>query len=268
VAVANGTGNNGLNLALTASVPPGSTFKTVSSLALIDAGKITADTPQDCPKTFTVGGRTFKNSGDESFGKVPFKTEFAKSCNNAFTQLAPQLGPTGLADTAKTLGIGIDWDLGTDAFTGKVSANGDPTEQAAASFGQGTTVVSPIVMAGAAAAVARGQWKQPVLITDPAPAKPAPDGPALKQTSMEQLRIMMREVVLDGTASTLKGIPGSPLYGKTGTAEFDSNDPTKTHSWFIGYKGDYAFAVFVENGGASTDTAVPLAGKFLQTLGV
>jgi cell division protein FtsI/penicillin-binding protein 2 len=78
---------------------------------------------------------------------------------------------------------------------------------------------------------------------------------------------MMREVVTSGTADSLKGLPGEPLYGKTGTAEFDDKDLNKTHSWFMGWKGDLAFAVFVENGGASTDTAVPAAGRFFLTLG-
>jgi cell division protein FtsI/penicillin-binding protein 2 len=34
---------------------------------------------------------------------------------------------------------------------------------------------------------------------------------------------------------------------KTGTAEFDNN-PANTHAWTIGWQGDIAFAVFVENG--------------------
>src|SRR6266498_4598550 len=69
-----------------------------------------------------------------------------------------------------------------------------------------------------------------------------------------------------GTASPLAKQPGAPIFGKTGTAEFDDN-PEHTHSWFIGFRGDVAFAVFVENGGLSTDTAVPLAGKFFTVLG-
>jgi cell division protein FtsI/penicillin-binding protein 2 len=76
----------------------------------------------------------------------------------------------------------------------------------------------------------------------------------------------MREVVTSGTATPLARQPGAPIFGKTGTAEFDDN-PEHTHSWFIGFRGDVAFAVFVENGGLSTDTAVPLAGKFFTALG-
>jgi cell division protein FtsI/penicillin-binding protein 2 len=267
LAAANGpSGGNGNNLAFTATVPPGSTFKTVTALSLLDAGKVTPDTVVNCPKTLPVPGRPpIKNSHDFVLGKVPFHTDFAKSCNTAFASLAPQLGPDDLAKTGATVGLGQQWDLGIDAYAGKVSSGGSAGERAAAAFGQGTTQVSPLAMAGVVAAVARGQWKQPTVLLDPAPAKPAPDGPKLKDTSVEALRAMMREVVTVGTATALKSAPGGPVYGKTGTAEFDNN-PAHTHAWFSGYQGDVAFAVFVENGGDSGSSAVPIAAKFLRGL--
>ncbi|HLL67218.1 MAG TPA: penicillin-binding transpeptidase domain-containing protein [Micromonosporaceae bacterium] len=264
LAVANGPGPAAVNLALTGQVPPGSTFKAVTALALLDNGSVTPSTPVDCPKTLTIEGQPFKNAEDMVLNTVPFEVNFAKSCNTAFVSLAPKLGSDGLAKTAQTLGVGVPWDLGTDVNTGSVATGGSAADQAAAAFGQGKTTVSPIVLAAASAAIARGQWKQPRLVTEPAPAKVAPDGPALKQTSLDALRPMMRKVVTEGTASPLKAVAG--LHGKTGTAEYD-NDVTHTHSWFMGYRNDIAFAVFVENGGLSTETAVPLAGRFFAKLG-
>ncbi|MFI7429725.1 penicillin-binding transpeptidase domain-containing protein [Micromonospora sp. NPDC049836] len=265
LAAANGPGPAGENLAFTAQVPPGSTFKMVSALALLDRGAVTPETTVRCPKTFEVDGRSFKNSDNFALGDVPFRTDFAKSCNTAFTALAPKLGPDGLAQAGRALGLESEWDLGVDVFTGKVSANGSPTEQAAAAIGQGTTVVSPLAMAGATAAVARGHWEQPKLLLDPAPTKPAPAGAALKADSVAALKTMMRAVVTSGTASALKDVPGQPVYGKTGTAEYDNN-PAHTHAWFVGWQGDVAFAVFVEQGGSSTASAVPIAERFLRGL--
>ncbi|MCX4389830.1 penicillin-binding transpeptidase domain-containing protein [Micromonospora peucetia] len=265
LAAANGPGAAGENLAFTAQVPPGSTFKMVSALGLLDGGAVTPETTVDCPKTLPVDGRSFKNSDNFELGPVPFRTDFAKSCNTAFAALAPKLGPDGLAVAGRSLGLEGQWDVGLDAFTGKVSANGGATEQAAAAIGQGTTVVSPLAMASATASVARGRFEQPKLVLDPAPAQPAAPGPQLKPESVEAVKAMMREVVTAGSGSALRDVPGAPVHGKTGTAEYDDN-PANTHAWFVGWQGDVAFAVFVEKGGASTATAVPAAERFLRAL--
>ncbi|KAB1947735.1 penicillin-binding protein [Micromonospora sp. ALFpr18c] len=264
LATANGPGAAGANLAFDAQVPPGSTFKMVSALGLLDRGAVTPDAMVDCPKSLSVGGRSFKNSHDFVLGRVPFRTDFAKSCNTAFASLAPKLGGDGLALAGRSLGLEGKWDLGVDVFTGKVSANGSPAEQAAAAFGQGTTLVSPLAMAAATAAVARGHFEQPKLLLDPAPAAPAARI-ELKPDSVKAVQAMMREVITDGTANALKDVPGKAVYGKSGTAEYDNN-PAHAHSWIVGWQGDVAFAVFVEGGGSSATSAIPIAERFLRAL--
>jgi len=151
------------------------------------------------------------------------------------------------------------------AFSGKVSPGDSPEELAAASFGQGKTVVSPVAMASATAAVARGKFRQPRLVLEPAPLSPAADGEAIERAALDPLRAMMREVITSGTGTALKDVPGAPVYGKTGTAEFESGSP-ETHAWFIGWQGDVAFAVMVQKGGAGADTAVPIVERFLTAL--
>jgi len=263
LAVANGPHGGGENLAFTAQVPPGSTFKMVSALALLDRGVVGLDTPVACPRTFTVEGRSFTNSDRFELGTVPFRVDFAESCNTAFASLAPKLGDDGLVAAGRSLGLEGDWKVGLPAFTGTVSTGGSAVERAAASFGQGTTLVSPLAMAAATAAVAKGQWQPPRLLLDAGPASPA--GPRLADRSVQPLRTMMREVVTKGTATALMDVPGGPVHGKTGTAEYDNN-PAHTHAWFVGWQGDVAFAVFVEKGGSSTTSAVPIAERFLRAL--
>jgi cell division protein FtsI/penicillin-binding protein 2 len=268
LAVANGPDGGDLDIALTGRTAPGSTFKTITALGVMDNGSANPGTVVACPKEWTApGGSPIKNAHDLPLGdNAQLHQDFAQSCNTAFASLGSKLGPDGLAATAKTVGIGVPWDMGAEVFSGSVATGADPAEQAAAAFGQGKTQVSPAALAGAAAAIARGQWQQPKLVTDPAPAKPAPAGPQLKPDVVAGLKQMMGEVVTQGTAASIKNTPGGPIYGKTGTAEFDNNDKDKTHSWFMGFQGDVAFAVFVENGGLSSDAAVPMAGRFLAAL--
>jgi cell division protein FtsI/penicillin-binding protein 2 len=72
-------------------------------------------------------------------------------------------------------------------------------------------------------------------------------------------------VVREGTAAPAH-LPGG-TGGKTGTAEFGTGNPLPTHAWFVGFRGDLAFAVVVEGGGVGGRVAAPIAGRFLTALG-
>jgi cell division protein FtsI/penicillin-binding protein 2 len=76
------------------------------------------------------------------------------------------------------------------------------------------------------------------------------------------LHTAMQAVVSSGTATS---ISGSGVAGKTGTAEFGTANPPKTHAWFTGYLGHYAAAVLVQDGGFGGDAAAPLAARMLQS---
>jgi cell division protein FtsI/penicillin-binding protein 2 len=56
------------------------------------------------------------------------------------------------------------------------------------------------------------------------------------------------------------------VYGKTGTAQYGNGPNPPSHGWFIGYRGDVAFAVLVEGGGLGVDSAGPIANAFLRNL--
>ena len=59
---------------------------------------------------------------------------------------------------------------------------------------------------------------------------------------------------------------GSYLLGKTGTAQYGTGPDPPSHGWFIGYRGDLAFAVLVEGGGTGADSAGPIADALLREL--
>ena len=270
LAVANNP-SNGLDSALVGRYPPGSTLKVATTLALLGRG-VTPRTPVSCPATVTVGGRTFRNFEHEQLGAVPFSTDFKNSCNTAFAGLSRRLQPPDLHDAALQLGLGGDWaaglGVGPAVFTGSIPTTDGAVDQAAAAFGQGRNLASPLSMAVLAASVAHGRFRAPTLVTTPPPSGPAPTPPAAPSVkSIATLQSLMRLVVTSGTAAgQFAGVAGGPVYGKTGTAEFGGATPPQTHAWFIGWQEDVAFAAFVERGRSGGSVAAPVVRAFLAAL--
>jgi cell division protein FtsI/penicillin-binding protein 2 len=265
LAVANRPSTSSFDAGLEGRLPPGSTFKVVSSDGLLSAG-VTADTPVPCVPTINVGGESFHNfQGESVSGTVPFSQDFAISCNTAFISLSSKLSGGRLETAASDFGLGGSWQVGLPVNHGSVPAPKDAAELASATIGQGSVAVSPLDMAMVAASVQSGTWRAPQLVVKPAPAT-APTPKPLPVAVVDSLRTLMAGVVTNGTGKTaFKNFPGAPVSGKTGTAE--TADKTKTDAWFIGFRGDLAFAVVVQNGGIGGVVAAPIAAKFLTALG-
>jgi cell division protein FtsI/penicillin-binding protein 2 len=215
-----------------------------------------------------VDGRSFKNYEGEELGTPTFTDDFAHSCNTAFVQLSAKLADGDLAAAAKTLGL-TGWAKGlgvANAFDASIPTNNGKTDKAAAAIGQGRNEVSPLALAVMAANVARGSAVPPVLVTDPNAPKVDRSATPLDGATVQQLRSLMGEVVQRGTATVLRDTPGGVVRGKTGTAEFGSKNPPETRAWFVGYQGDLAFAVLVEQGKSGGTVAAPIAKAFLTQL--
>ncbi|WP_137816624.1 penicillin-binding transpeptidase domain-containing protein [Gandjariella thermophila] len=248
-------------IAFSGRFPPGSTFKIVTAVAALESGKATADTPEPCPGTTQVNGHEIPNEDKFDKGVIPLHAAFAFSCNTTFGPLAAQLPADALPNTAKQLGIGVDFDMpGATTLTGGVPPTNDSTERAMDGFGQGKDIVSPFGMALAAATVANGTMPMPSLLRGQ-PAKADANPPPVPQPVVDAVRQMMREVVAYGTATHVKDIPG--VAGKTGTAQF--GDGVHSHGWFVGFRGDLAFAVLLLGADSSTP-AVDVTGAFLRAL--
>jgi cell division protein FtsI/penicillin-binding protein 2 len=253
--------------ALSGQFPPGSSMKTMTATALLTAGTVTPDSQVACPGTTTVDGREFENEDQFDLGTVPLTEAFAESCNTTFIEQALTLPDDALSAAAASYGVGSDWQLPVGIFSGAVPATSTGTTKAADAIGQGQVLMSPVQLALVAAGIASGTPAAPVEVVGAAPAGTAPTGPGA--AVLDQLRPMMRQVVLTGTATGLTD--RGEVYGKTGTAEFGENTPPDAHGWFMGYRlggpqGDIAFAVLVE-AGQSSSVAVDVADAFLGGLG-
>ena len=253
----------GFNRALQGIFPPGSTFKIVTASALTKKGLRPSTTVQ-CPPTVNIGGRTFHNFDNEHLGATNLLNAFAVSCNTTFAMLASQhLTGSALRSMAEEFGFNQKPALGIPAVLGRFSTPHQPVDLAADAFGQGTDLVNPLSQAAEAAAIEDGTWRPPQLVLNPAPPQTAQPH-KLSAALLGSLRPMMRAVVTKGTAAGVGFPPG--VYGKTGTAEYGSGLNPPSHAWFIGYRGDLAFAVLVEGGGVGADASAPIANAFLHKL--
>jgi cell division protein FtsI/penicillin-binding protein 2 len=266
LAAANGPGNGGLNLATFGQYAPGSTFKSVSALALLRNG-IKPDTKVPCTATVNVDGRNFENYDDYpagGLGRIPFRTALANSCNTAFIAERTRLKDGDLAAAAASLGLGVDHDLGFPAYFGAVEPPTTETGRAADMIGQGTVLASPMAMATVIASIQEGDVVVPRLVEDIEVAKPDGVTPVSKSEAT-RLRALLRGVVTDGSGRLLADVPGPDVIAKTGTAEFAAdNGSIRTHAWMIAAQGDLAVAVFVGEGSSGSGTAGPILEAFLR----
>lgn len=217
----------------------------------------------------------------------------AESVNTYFYYLALEnfngyhgLGLTKMLAYFNTFGLGrltgIDLDNESAGFVpsaewkektkGEVWYPGDTLHLA---IGQGDILVTPLQVANYTSVIANGGiLYQPQLvdkIIDPA------DNSVQQFTSkiinshlvdvknLDIIKEGMRAAVTGGSARAVSLIK-IPLAGKTGTAQ--SSGSVKPHSWFTSFgpwnDPELVLTVLVENGGESTDTAVPVAKEIWQ----
>jgi Penicillin binding protein transpeptidase domain len=261
LAVANNAGYN--DFALTAAVAPGSTMKTLTSTALFNEGVLNPASHVACPSAFTIQGITYHNDkGESEPASTPFITDFAQSCNNAFSTQWQSLTNGRLAQTAKQYyGLNQDWDIGIGSlsasyFNAPATASGSELAQEA--FGQGALTASPLAMASIAATIDTGTFRQPYL----AAGGPLVTATPLPATTDAWLKEMMRAVVTSGTAAPI-GF-GPDVYAKTGTADIDSQG--KPNSWLIAFEPsrDIAVACLVLDAGYGAQVAGPEVRSFFN----
>ncbi|WP_405582506.1 penicillin-binding transpeptidase domain-containing protein [Streptomyces sp. NBC_01190] len=251
----------GQDLALGTRQAPGSTFKIVTSTALLNAG-LTPATKSPCHSPDNIdNGKEYTNvSGDNPDATLQW--DFEESCNTGFIKQAHHIGPTTLSQTgARYFGLGPAWYVGTGTVDGSIP-DGTGDDLTSAMIGQGTVQMSPLDMASVAATVREGTFRQPTLLQDTAliakrtaiSTSPLPYGVKL------DLQRMMRGTVTEGTAAkAMSGLSGK-LGAKTGSAEAGTVQP---NGWFTAYRDHVSAAAMVLQGGHGGDSAGPIVASVL-----
>ncbi|MEW2061247.1 transglycosylase domain-containing protein [Streptomyces sp. NPDC007002] len=215
-----------------------------------DGRRITPNTVYDGSNKRTVvgvGGSTDyapANEDDVDYGDITVRIATDKSVNSVYAQMAQDVGPAKVRDTAIALGIPAD----------------TPDLTAAPSIALGTANASVLDMAEAYATLAdHGRHGGHVLVE-----KVTKDGAELRlpQRSTEQAvsreaadttTAVLRGVVEGGTGTAAQAV-GRPAAGKTGTAEEDRA------AWFAGYTPDLASVVAVMGQNPESGAQTPLYG--------
>jgi cell division protein FtsI/penicillin-binding protein 2 len=261
-------------IAFSASQPPGSTMKIITSTAALEAGIVKLSSTFPIATSATLDGYTLHNAGGEACGGTLLNA-FAVSCNSVFAPLGAKVGARRLVATAQRFGFdqptGIPGAIESEIPS--ASAIGDDLAVGSSAIGQGRVQASVLEMTDVAATIAMGGRRPlPTLQAHLAPRFAHVTSPHIARL----LQKMMIAVVQYGTG-TSAAIPGVTVAGKTGTAELQSTTTSNgssvananqlTDAWFVGYAPVgapriVAGALF-PNQGAGGGTAAPAVREVL-----
>ncbi|WP_329251763.1 penicillin-binding transpeptidase domain-containing protein [Actinoallomurus sp. NBC_01490] len=246
---------DGKNQAFEGHYPPGMTFSMITTQALLGYHQ-KMNAAVACPPTYKVGDQVFHSSSPR--GKT-LQSNFMRSCPTAFASLYGSLSYQDLRTSAARFGIGVPWNIALPAFSGSVPPPRNEAERAAEMVGQGRIEASPLAMALAASTVGSGTWRPPSLVKDPAPAQPIQPR-SLDSDSISTLQPLLRGSVTSGAAHAAKtaGNKGT-VSGVVAQVPYGSG---KTVSWFVGFRGNVAFALAVEG----KVNAAAVAARFLRAV--
>ena len=268
-----------ISTATQSTYAPGSSFKVISSLAMLRGG-LDPDSTVQCPSSARVHGQEFSNYVGfpaDFTGSVPFKDAVATSCNTVFVNAWDDVSSAELQQAATDLGLDEETSIGLPARFGSVPDDSELNLHAANLFGQGVVETSTLGMATVMASVAAGETSRPHLVPpddgdadgsdddESADAEEASEtaGSGLTEDEAEDLRTLMSDTVGFGTLSAMGDIPGEHVYAKTGTAQAGTEDEGYSHTWVVAFQGDLAVAIFVDDGEFGSTTNGPLLQEFL-----
>jgi cell division protein FtsI/penicillin-binding protein 2 len=249
--------------AFSATGPPGSTFKMITTSAALEDHKVRLDEEFPVQTAATLEGVRLENANGESCGGT-FVESFAHSCNSVFAPLGVRVGKKKLVAESEAYGFN-QRPLIPGAATSTIPQPrgiGDDLDLGSTAIGQGKVVATPLEMASIGAAIAnRGVRVEPNLIRGSRPPRRRATTPQIAST---MTRLMIG--VVKGGTGTSADIPGVQVAGKTGTAELGLG-PGQTDAWFVAFaparRPRVAVAVWRLRAGAGGAVAAPIARQVL-----
>jgi len=260
------------------ALPPGSVFKPLVALALVEHGVVGAEQPFSCQGFLDEPDRmrcqVFRQHGI-GHGDVTLAGALAQSCNVYFFHHVTGLGAERLTAWTRRCGFGsaVPSTSGAELPGGRVPAISELTRTdalQAMAVGQGTLTATPLEVLRLYAAIANGGYLVPVRLTparehgqhtDADRIPPLPNEwriAGLSEPSLAAVREGLRRVVDDPSGTGYESVRTDvvAIAGKTGTAQTGEE---ADHAWFAGYAPAaaprFAFVVVLEHGGSGADVA-------------
>ena len=266
---------------------PGSSFKLLTSVAMMENLNITPDTEVEAPTEFSPQGTThvIYNPGrlpcGDGSGKVKLNQAFSQSCNTPFAIGGISVGAEKMIAQAEKFGFNQSFTTPLPVSASRFPQPEDSAALAMDSFGQRDIRVTPMQMTMIAMAIANnGVLMKPYVVKRTLTAdleqisqtQPEVFSTPMSEDTAKYMQQMMADEVKNGTGKRA-AIDGVEVQGKTGTAEINAQTPP--HTWFVANAtiGDrtYSITVFVENaghkgwGGDGGSVCAPIAKKILET---
>lgn len=279
------------NRAIGGTYTPGSTFKLVSAAAGLMTGDIKSKTRmlRSCTGAYRFGSRVAHCWYAKGHGRLPLSDAVKLSCNVFFYQLGLRLGDKVLSSYAHLFGFGeitgIDlpgekpgWICDEDSYNIRHKKRGWKWTKGIvldAAIGQ-QHIATPLQLAMMVGALGNGEYLyKPFLVKE----LRTNSGIVVKQfppeikselhldsATVTSMRETMESVVNPGGTGWRAMVPGIPVGGKTGSAEWKKGE--KTHALFVACapvnNPIIAVAVVVENSGHGGSVAAPIAGELLR----
>jgi penicillin-binding protein 2B len=237
------------NTAIQSRYEPGSTFKLVTLTAAVDQGLYQPDA------TFTSGsirvpGATIRDHRRGGWGKISYLEGLLRSSNVAFVKLGYEtLGEKLLRDYIERFGFETKTGIDLPGEVGGLITLRYPSEIAAATYGQGGVIVTPMQQLIAYAAIANGgKLMEPYVvkkILDPVTndvvteRKPKIIKQIVTEDVAREVTGYLEQVVSDQERGTGKRayIDGYRVAGKTGTANIVVDGEYTKDSWVVSFIG-------------------------------
>ncbi|WP_338696971.1 transglycosylase domain-containing protein [Streptomyces sp. Q6] len=234
----------------------GSTFKPFVFTAAVENGSTTQDGRVITPNTVYDGtnkrpvqgwdGGYYapENEDDVSYGPITVRTATDKSVNSVYAQMAVDVGPGKVKETAIDLGLPSD----------------TPDLTASPSIALGPATASVLDMASAYATLANhgrhGTYTILESVSKNGTDVELPEQDTRRSVSRESAdtTTSILQSVVEGGTGTAAQAAGRPAAGKTGTAEEDKA------AWFAGYTPDLATVVAVMGQDPDTGAHTSLYG--------